>query len=242
VTPGYYDLRPVVARLPWPDVRGKRCLDVGTYDGFLAFELERRGAREVVALDIDRYDQLDWPAKMTVEGTDLMSFFAGEAGRGFEFAKEALGSRVERFPLSVYDLSPERVGEFDVVVCGSLLPHLRDPVAALEAIATVCSGRFLSSEAINLRLDCFLPRTPVARLGDPYELLQWWKPNRAGHRQMIETAGFEIERTTRRYSVAFGPGHPPRGRSPQALARSLTRRLLAGSDGVPHAAVLARRA
>ena len=38
--------------MPWPDVRGKRCLDVGTYDGFLAFELERRGAASVVATDI----------------------------------------------------------------------------------------------------------------------------------------------------------------------------------------------
>ena len=36
-TPGVFDLRPVVGRLPWPDVRGRRCLDVGTYDGFLAF-------------------------------------------------------------------------------------------------------------------------------------------------------------------------------------------------------------
>jgi len=52
VTPGLFDLRPIVERLPWPDVRGKRCLDVGTYDGFLAFELERRSAAEVLATDI----------------------------------------------------------------------------------------------------------------------------------------------------------------------------------------------
>jgi hypothetical protein len=29
-TPGVFDLRSVVDRLPWPDVSGKRCLDVGT--------------------------------------------------------------------------------------------------------------------------------------------------------------------------------------------------------------------
>ena len=39
VTAGWFDLRPRVDRMPWPDVRGKRCLDVGTWDGFLAFEL-----------------------------------------------------------------------------------------------------------------------------------------------------------------------------------------------------------
>ena len=43
-TPGWFDLRPVVDRYPWPDVTGKRCLDIGTYDGFLAFQLEARGA------------------------------------------------------------------------------------------------------------------------------------------------------------------------------------------------------
>src|SRR4029450_2264672 len=51
VTPGHFDIRPVVDRLPWPDVLGKRCLDVGTYDGFLTFELERRGAEEGVATE-----------------------------------------------------------------------------------------------------------------------------------------------------------------------------------------------
>src|SRR5690606_2603762 len=47
-TKGWFDLRGVVDLMPWPDVRGKRCLDIGTFDGFFAFELERRGAAEVV--------------------------------------------------------------------------------------------------------------------------------------------------------------------------------------------------
>jgi hypothetical protein len=34
VTPGWFDLRPVANRMPWPDVKGKRCLDIGTFDGF----------------------------------------------------------------------------------------------------------------------------------------------------------------------------------------------------------------
>ena len=41
VTPGWFDLRGILDVLPWPDVEDKRCLDVGTYDGQLAFELER---------------------------------------------------------------------------------------------------------------------------------------------------------------------------------------------------------
>ena len=52
VTPGWFDLRPMAAKLPWPTLTGLRCLDVGTFDGFWAFEMERRGAREVVAIDL----------------------------------------------------------------------------------------------------------------------------------------------------------------------------------------------
>src|SRR5712691_10700500 len=35
------------------DLAGKRVLDVGTRDGALAFEAERAGAREIVAIDND---------------------------------------------------------------------------------------------------------------------------------------------------------------------------------------------
>ena len=68
LTPGWFDLRPIVDRLPWPDVRGRRCLDVGTYDGFLAFELERRGAREVVCTDLPDEQDWDWPPDMRAQG------------------------------------------------------------------------------------------------------------------------------------------------------------------------------
>src|ERR1041384_7819399 len=53
VTPGAWDIRHLPAQIPWPDsLAGKRCLDVGTMDGFWAFEMERRGAGEVLAIDV----------------------------------------------------------------------------------------------------------------------------------------------------------------------------------------------
>jgi hypothetical protein len=62
VTPGMFDHRPHLARYPLPpDLSGKRCLDVGTMDGFWAFEMERRGAASVVAIDLDDPDDLDDP-------------------------------------------------------------------------------------------------------------------------------------------------------------------------------------
>src|SRR5260370_705542 len=49
VTPGWFDLRPVADKLPWPDLTGRPCLDVGTFDGFWAFAMARRGGLAHVA-------------------------------------------------------------------------------------------------------------------------------------------------------------------------------------------------
>lgn len=246
-TPGWFDHRPVAQGLQWPDVRGKRCLDVGTYDGFFAFELERRGASEVVATDIADHAQWDWPAAARTRGPAHLAAAAGpEKGLGFRIAKEALRSSVERVEVNVYDLAPDRLGTFDVVVCGALMLHLRDPVRALEAIRGVCGGVFLSIEAIDAQLTVLHRRRPTARLLAT-DQCQWWLPNTAGHRRMLSAAGFELVGESRPYPVPYGPAHQPQ-RVPAADLRSrahrererVVRRMAVGGDGVPHVATLAR--
>jgi tRNA (mo5U34)-methyltransferase len=239
VTPGWMDLRRVVSRLPWPDVRGKRCLDVGTYDGFFAFELERRGAAEVVATDISDHAQWDWPRAARQRGADYLAAVAGEKGRGFEIAREALGSRVEKRELSVYELSPDEIGTFDVVVCGSLMLHLKDPVSALEAIRSVCSGFLLSAEQIDPLLTLVSPRRPATWFRAGHQT-QWQIPNVAGLRSMVECAGFRIEVAGRPYAVPFGAGYRGGGvRGLRAAAHAALTAVVTGGRGVPHAAVLA---
>jgi tRNA (mo5U34)-methyltransferase len=199
-TPGYYDLRSIVDKLPWPDVIGKRCLDVATFDGFLAFQMERRGAREVVAIDVDDYKDLDWlPQRRAISGADLEGM---EPGRGFRIAADALDSKVERRGLNVYELSPETVGMFDVVVCGSLMQHLRDPLRALEAIRSVCTGWFMSMEMVRLGLSLLYPRRPLTQLIGHVDT--WTLPNAAGHARMLELAGFEVVKRRFPYTTPYG--------------------------------------
>ena len=101
VTEGMFDLRPFVDRYGLPDdLAGKHVLDVGTFDGFWAFEMERRGA-QVTSLDVDRIQQLDWPPR-------LRPAEDGPRGRTFRIAHEALGSSVERVGCSIYEATPER--------------------------------------------------------------------------------------------------------------------------------------
>lgn len=238
-TPGWFDLRPILASLPWPDVAGKRCLDVGTYDGQLAFELERRGASEVVATDIADHELWDWPPRIRARGVEYLRAVAGERkGVGFEIARELLASSVRRVQLSVYDLDPGDLGEFDVVVCGSLLLHLRDPLRALDAMRSVCRERLLCTNWIEPN-SIFGRRRPVARLDGMTDQLHWWLPNAAGHARMVEAVGFEVEREVR-YRQPYGPAHQRVAGPRLAALDEIKRRLAPGREGLLHHAVLAR--
>lgn len=239
-TPGWFDLRRVVNGYPWPDVRGKRCLDIGTYDGFFAFELEKRGAAEVVCTDIPDHSLWDWPPDMRGEAPSVLAEIAGpEKGAGFKIAKDLLNSKVDRQFISVYDLSPERLGTFDVVVMGSLTLHLEEPLRALEAVRSVCRGQFMSIEQIHPGLTLLLRDRPVAMLNGSGPLLQWWVPNAAGHKRMLFAAGFEIERYGGRSAQPYGVAHKQQ-RGWKTWRRDVLERIVVGGVGVPVNAVLAR--
>lgn len=243
VTPGWFDLRPVMKHIPWPDVRGKRCLDIATYDGFLAFELERRGAAEVWATDLPNHEDWDWLPRDRAQGVAYLDAIAGQKGRGFEIAAELLDSKVQRRFMSVYQLDPDEIGQFDVVVCGSLMLHLRDPVRAIETIRSVCDGWFLSVEQVSLVFSKVFRKRPLAELRSGDERCQWWVVNTAGHRRIVETAGFDVVDQTGPFLERFGKGHPNHSAASKVPAASeLARRMLRGGRGVPHAALLARAA
>ncbi|MGK2947048.1 MAG: class I SAM-dependent methyltransferase [Acidimicrobiales bacterium] len=241
-TEGWFDLRPIVDQMPWPDVRGKRCLDIGTFDGYLAFELERRGASEVVAVDVEDHLLWDWPPDYRSAGLARDPGFSGPPkGAGFRLAAELLDSKVDWRPLSIYELSPEEVGTFDVVVCGSLMLHLRDPLRALEAVRSVTDGVLLSSEQIELWMTAFGRGRPLFTLNGSGGECQWFNFNASGHERLLYAAGFAIEDTSRPYTVRFNH-HPKPGRGPRQQVRRLGLRMLTGSTepGVLHRAVLAR--
>lgn len=249
LTPGWVDTRSVIRSVPMPSsLAGLRCLDVGTWDGFWAFEMERRGAAEVHAVDVPDPYRWDWPARARLRG----SYDGGRAnlemikrnGNGFPIAREALGSAVERHEMAVYGISPESLGTFDFVFVGSLLLHLRDPVGALEAIRTVAAGQVVINDCVEYVLTKLRPRTPTARL-DSEDRVWWWQPNLAALHSMIEQAGFEIVDAGEPYFVPFGS----RYQRPSQGIRDTLRRLRSAKGweelvlyrrGIAHAAVRCR--
>lgn len=201
VTSGIDDTPARLRRIDLPaSLEGRRVLDIGAWDGFFSFEAERRGAARVVAADHFAWHGPGW-------GT-------GRGKAGFNLARAVLGSRVEDLDVDVMDLSPERVGTFDVVLFLGVLYHLPHPLLALERVASVTRGLLILETVVDMvgfsrPAVAFYPNRELN--GDP---TNWWGPNVPAVEGMLRTAGFDRIRT-----VGTLPWAPYRA------ARALTHRL-----------------
>jgi tRNA (mo5U34)-methyltransferase len=184
VTPGMFDHRAVVDRYLIPgDLSGMRCLDVGTMDGFWAFEMERRGAAEVVAADLASPDDLDWPPRWRERITPELDETKAER---FALVRQALGSAVQRVERSVYELDVD-LGHFDLIFCGDLLIHLKDPITALQRMLRVCRGSTIVCTPVKrFRFG----RGPLVEF-DGIDEFQWWLLSEAALERMMRAVGFE---------------------------------------------------
>jgi tRNA (mo5U34)-methyltransferase len=161
-------LRARLQRFSLPDdLRGRRVLDIGCWDGWFSFEMERRGA-EVVAADIVERD----------------TFLA---------AREALGSKVEFLLSDVYQLTPERVGRFDIVLFLGVLYHLKHPLLALERVCALTTDLALV-ESFVTDDGSALAAPPVMEFYETSELVgrfdNWCGPNTSCLLAFCRTAGF----------------------------------------------------
>lgn len=162
------------------DLSGKSVLDVCAWDGFMAFECEKRGAR-VAAVDSFAWDKRNAALTMHRTGRD-----------GFDLAHEARRSRVTYFDCDVLDLEARWLGIFDIVLFLGVLYHMRHPLLALECVAAL-AGDLLIVETYVMTDDAILPIPamrfyPGAELnGDP---TNWWAPNTACVVAMLRDVGF----------------------------------------------------
>jgi tRNA (mo5U34)-methyltransferase len=180
ITPGINNSYGVLENLELPgDCRGLRALDLGTRDGFFAFELEKRGAEEVIAID-----------HISPEKT------------GFLILKEIFGSKVQYYQDNVYNLSKEKYGEFDLVLCLGLLYHLRDPLLALNRVREVCRNELYvesfiiddhfinNKELLNIPIMQFYPTNELSG-----NFTNWWGPNSICLLKMLEATNFTVTLT-----------------------------------------------
>ena len=101
----------------------------------------------------------------------------------------------------------------------------------------------MSVEAVSASLSILFRNHPAAELGTDDNICQWWTANVAGHRRLLEAAGFRVLRGIGPFSEPFGRGHPAARRPAwRGLRGAAARRVLGRADGVPHAALLAEPA
>lgn len=154
-------------------ISGKSVLDVGAWDGFFSFEAKRRGASRVLATDYYCWSGPGWGTK-----------------DGFNLARELLALSIEDKELSVENISPKAVGEFDVVIFSGVFYHLKNPLEALERIAPIAREvmiveTHLDAESYPGPAMVFYPGVELA--GDP---TNWWGPNPACVMEMLKLCGF----------------------------------------------------
>ncbi len=152
---------------------GKSFLDIGAWDGFYSFEAERRGAARVLATDGFIWAGKGWSSKA-----------------GFDLAHKLLHSKVESQVISVYDITPQTVGQFDVVLFSGVLYHLEDPYLAIRNVASVTKELLILETHTDLEFKrrpaiAFYPGAELN--GDP---TNWCGPNTAAVKAMLSSCGF----------------------------------------------------
>jgi tRNA (mo5U34)-methyltransferase len=188
VTPGHDSSAEKLPRLGIPaDLRGKSVLDIGAWDGFFSFEAERRGAERVVAIDPNA-----WRAPVGPDNP-----WSGQ--EGFKLARRILGSKVEDVDIGLDELSPELIGQFDVVMFMGVFYHLPDPLPILERVASVTAERLIletHADLVWLRRPAmvYYPGTVLSADDSNY-----WGPNLALLRELLVSHGFrDVELVSRR--------------------------------------------
>jgi len=156
-----------LAQFPIPqDLRGKRVLDIGAWDGWFSFEMERRGA-SVVAVDASRKTR-------------------------FLEAKAMLNSKVEHVVADISFLTPRDIGYFDIVLFFGVLYHLKHPMLALERVCELstdlaCIESLVTDDQPEGTIPAmeFYEGTQLAGQFD-----NWVGPNISCLMAMCRTAGF----------------------------------------------------
>jgi SAM-dependent methyltransferase len=135
---GQWDLRANIANyLGGISVFNRRVLEIGTANGFVSFELERRGGR-VVSFDLD--ENLTYDAPPYSEAflrTDQYRDGLRRIRNAYWLAHGLLGSRA-RVAYGHANKLPAFLGRFDVGVIANVLQHLRDPIGAVLELARIC--------------------------------------------------------------------------------------------------------
>jgi SAM-dependent methyltransferase len=143
---GQWDLRPSIeAYLGDADFHGRRVLEIGTANGFVCFEMERRGAN-VVGFDLA--EELTYDAPPLGDGyLNTESYRDGlrRIRNAWWLTHSALGSKAQ-VAYGHANRIPTAIGRFDIGVLANVMQHLQDPIGALMGLAAISDEAVVVTE------------------------------------------------------------------------------------------------
>ena len=194
ITP-HYDLYSCIQNFLLPrNASGTAFLDIGTANGFFSFEMERRGA-EVVSFDLGLENDTDKiPYPDSPDRTANAREYIKRLHKGYWYAHKHFNSKAKVVYGSVMDM-PDWLGTFDVVLLGSILQHLRDPLGAIIEADRHVKDTLIICEAY------YKSREPVMRFqanpdADTPQFWTWWRMSPSFLVLALKTLGYrdiEIE-------------------------------------------------
>jgi len=153
--PGHWDLRTnLESYLAKVEFSGKRVLDIGTANGCLCFEMEKRGA-SVVGFDLSEdydWDIVPFGGKQDDKAMEIKKENIRRLNNAWWLAHRLLNSRAKVVYGSVYQI-PSAVGQFDIAVLGCILLHLRDPFQALAQVAPLVKETIIVADIMPEPVD-----------------------------------------------------------------------------------------
>lgn len=142
----------------------------------MAYACEKRGAQ------VTATDDYVWEPKPHM--------WCQSGKKGFDLAHEAFDSKVKAIHASPYDLSPEKIGTFDIVLCLGLLYHVPYPFLLLEKMRALTHG-VLVVESHLWQDGVSYPAMKFWKSGElGGDITNRWSPNAACILLMLERAGF----------------------------------------------------
>jgi len=157
-----------------PSFKNKTVLDVGAWDGYFSFKAESLGASRVLAVDHFCWSGPGWGNK-----------------NGFNYAHEALNSKVESLDIDIPDISAESVGMFDIVMMFGVLYHLPSIFTSFVNIASCAKKYFLVETLVDLEIQQDVPLLRFFPFDECYDdPTNWFAPNPKAVVSMMEYCGF----------------------------------------------------
>ena len=182
---GEWDLRATIDDyLGNLDYQGKRVLDVGTANGFLCFEMEKRGA-DVVGYDLSElydWDGVPYDAIMPMEKMKEGRAHFRKMNNAFWLSRQVRNSNARMIHGTVYDI-PQDIEPFDIAMFGSILLHVRDPFLALQRAAAITKEAIVVTDVYSETTQ-FIPDPDNGRQDT------WWNFSPERIIQFLRVLGF----------------------------------------------------